>query len=279
MLKKIQLKASEMDKKMAIIFAISISVVSIIAVTQDVLRSSFQNSNYYFSESFLFSSFWWLFAPLYFAQYLFVKNSKNHERLTFQFTIIVLPILVHLIAFPAFVWLISCLFYDNTFAFLQTFKYTFSELFYLLIIFYTIPVFAFIYYFKNLKLDKEIVKVSEKQYITSILVSDVSNKTSINVAEILYLSANSPYINIQMEGKKYILNQTLKSILTKLNPEQFVRIHKSIIVNINMVESYTSKFNGDYVLTLKNKIQIRASRNFATDFKGLYNKTHQVTVF
>ncbi len=93
----------------------------------------------------------------------------------------------------------------------------------------------------------------------------------------MYFSANPPYINLHLEGKKYLYNETLKSISVKLNPEQFVRVHKSTIVNIKMVASFTTRLNGDYDLTLNNYTQIRVSRNFAADFKDLFNKTHHLT--
>jgi len=118
---------------------------------------------------------------------------------------------------------------------------------------------------------------NSNQFISTILVSDRNKKHSIYVSEILYFSANPPYINLHLEGKKYLYNETLKSISVKLNPEQFVRVHKSTIVNIKMVASFTTRLNGDYDLTLNNYTQIRVSRNFAADFKDLFNKTHHLT--
>lgn len=118
---------------------------------------------------------------------------------------------------------------------------------------------------------------STKHFISTILVTDGNKKQNITVLEILYFSANPPYINIHLEGKKHLYNATLRSISIKLNPEKFVRVHKSTIVNIEMVTSYTTRLNGDYDLTMKNNVQLRVSRNFATDFKNLFNKTHHLT--
>jgi DNA-binding LytR/AlgR family response regulator len=119
-------------------------------------------------------------------------------------------------------------------------------------------------------------KSSISQFINTILVSEGYKKYSIAVSEIYYCSSNSPYINIHLENQKYLHNETLKSISLKLNPEAFVRIHKSAIVNINMVVCCKTRLNGDYDVTLKNAVQLRVSRNFAPDFKKLFNKTHQL---
>ena len=76
---------------------------------------------------------------------------------------------------------------------------------------------------------------------TSILVvfdGNGNKKHRIPVSEILYFSANPPYTNINLEFRKYLQNETLKSLSAKLNPQQFVRVHKSTIVNIEMVAYY-----------------------------------------
>jgi DNA-binding LytR/AlgR family response regulator len=152
---------------------------------------------------------------------------------------------------------------------------------YLLIILYSIPVLIFQYFTK--KKNKAAVYAETQNgiainpFISTIIVSEGNKKQSIAVSEILYFSANPPYINIHLEGKKYLHNETLKSISNKLNPEQFVRIHKSTLVQIKMVASLTTRLNGDYDLILKNNVQLRLSRNFAADFKNLFIKTHQHT--
>lgn len=266
------------DRKVAFVLILFVLAFVILTLSQDFLRSGLQNSRFYFSESFLFSLFWWLFAPLLFMQYFVVKHKKGAY---FQIAVIILPIFIHLFAFPFLVWLLSSVFYYHTFSFPRTLRYTLSEHLYLLVFIYSIPFLVFQFFSKKTELIKSISQTQNRsisnQFINTILVTDAHKKHNISVSEILYFSANSPYINIHLEDKKYLHNETLKSIAIKLDPEQFVRVHKSSIVNIKMVASYTTRLNGDYDLTMKNNVQIRVSRNFATDFKNLFNKTHRFT--
>ncbi len=272
-------KFSITDRRVAFVLTLLVLAFVVLTLTQDFLRSDLKNSAFYFPESFMFSSFWWLFAPLLFTQYFAIKH-KNKKRLEFQVAVILLPILLHLFAFPFVVWVLSKVFYYHTYSFQQTFRYTLSEYLYLLVLLYSIPLLVF-HFFTKIKLVKTISETQSEsittQYISTLVVPDRNSKTSIAVSEILYFSANPPYINIHLEGKKYLHNETLKSISIKLNPEQFVRVHKSTIINIKMVISYTTRLNGDYDLTMKNNVQLRVSRNFATDFKNLFNKTHHLT--
>jgi len=273
-------KFSITDRKAAFILTLLVLAFVVLTLTQDFLRSDLKNSAFYFSESFMFSSFWWLFAPFLFSQYFAIKH-KTKIRLVFQIVVIILPIFLHLFAFPFLVWVLSTIFYYHVYSYQQTFRYTLSEHLYSLVLLYSIPILTFQFFFKKAKLAKPDSETQNekivKQFISTILVSNGNKKHSIIVSEILYFSANPPYINLHLEGKKYLHNETLKSISLKLNAEQFVRVHKSTIVNIDLVASYTTRLNGDYDLTMKNNVQLRVSRNFATDFKNLFNKTHRLT--
>lgn len=268
------------DKKAAFILTLLVFAFVVMNLTQDFLRASFKKSAFYFSEAFMFSSFWWLFAPLLFIQYLAFKHT-NPKNFVLSLLVVTVPIFLHLFAFPFLVLALSTAFYYHTYSFLQTLKYALTEYLYLIMFFYSIPILSF-YYFTNRK--KSIESVSKTQgdkiplqFISSFLVFDGNRKSSIKVSEIQYFTANSPYINIHHQDKKYLQNETLKSVSTKLNPEEFVRIHKSTIVNIEMVASYTTRQNGDYDLKMKSNVQLRVSRNFATDFKNSLNKIHRLT--
>jgi DNA-binding LytR/AlgR family response regulator len=272
-------KLSITNRKTVLVLTLAVLAFVLMTLTQDFLRANLKNSAFYFSESFLFSSFWWIFVPLLFVQYSVIKN-RNTPKLEFQIVVIVLPVVVHFFAFPLLVWIISKTFYYHTYAFPQVVRYTLSEHLYLLLLFYSLPILAF-QYFSNKTSKEEIFEIKEsndaRQFIDTILVAEGNHKRIISVSEICYFAANSPYINIYVNDEKHLHNETLKSISTKLNPQQFVRIHKSTIVNIKMVAAYTTRLNGDYDLTMKNHTLLRVSRNFAADFKSLFHKTHQVT--
>lgn len=273
-------KFNTLDRRVAYVLLQMVLVFIVLTMTQDFLRSDLKDTAYYFSESLIFSSFWWLFAPLLFLQYVVVNYNKS-KRIGFQFAVISLPIFIHLLAFPLLVWMLSKMFYYHTYSIQQTLRYAISEYVYLLVLFYTIPVLVF-QFFTNRTHPNETVSESQKecasiQYINTLIVSEGNKKHQIAVDEILYCSANPPYITLHLDGKKYLHTETLKSISFRLNPNQFVRIHKSTIVNIDRVVSYTTRLNGDYDLTLKNNVQLRLSRNYATDFKNQFNKTHQLT--
>lgn len=59
----------------------------------------------------------------------------------------------------------------------------------------------------------------------------------INFDEILFIEGMENYVAIYLPGKKLITHSTIKSLLEKLPPGQFIQTHKSFIVAINKVET------------------------------------------
>lgn len=251
------------------IIAICIFVFLFTNVLVDFSFTFFQNSSFYISESLLFSSYWLLFLPLL----LFVINTtKKTERLALKLLLVSFAVALHLFSYPALVWMISKIFYNHTFDYWQTFNFGLSGYFIQSSIIYGFSFLAFIG--SNSKtltpqLKKEIDgKVKKKDFTTSLLVADSNNKKLLLwVDEILYFSANTPYISIYHSSKKYLHTETLKSLEEQLDCEQFVRIHKSHMVNIHKILSIQSRQNGDYDITLSDHTILRVSRNYAKNFK------------
>lgn len=278
MLLKLTTRFNSLQQK-KIIFLLTILILCIfLTIGLDLLEAKFQNSSFYFSESFLFSSFWWLFVPLLYVQFYVGNEPKTKTSLMLR---IFLPTAIHLFAYPLLVWIISGLFYYHRFAYLQTLQYALTQYVFILCAVYTIP---FILYktFKSKTSGKSVSSGeigSEKlnSFATTLAVADGSKRLNIITKDIIFISSNPPYLDIHHKTKKYIHKETLKSISEKLDHEIFVRVHKSTIVNIKFVQSYKSRLNGDYDLLMIDGTEIRLSRNFAANFKLKFAKTHQDT--
>ncbi|MNY49270.1 Sensory transduction protein LytR [compost metagenome] len=99
----------------------------------------------------------------------------------------------------------------------------------------------------------------------------------LDVNDIFYISANSPYVNIYHISKKYLHNETLKSLENQLDQQHFIRIHKSYIVNLQKITCYQSRQNGDYDVVLSDGAILRVSRNYAKHFKSKFEQYTHVT--
>lgn len=269
-----------LTRKSAIFLLISIILLFVIlTIAQDLIEAELQGYFFYFSESFLFSSFWWLFLPFLYVQIRLA--AKRVLRFYKLLLLILLPLVLHLYAYPGLVWLISKMFYPHTFRYEQTFQYASSEYLIQLMLIYTLPLLVFILYWKRSAIrEPEVAPLASdipKKYASALVVTEGARRVSLSLHDISYFSANSPYIDVHINGKRYLHNETLKSISERIDPDIFLRIHKSTIVNLLQVGSYTSRLNGDYDLTLNNGKVLRVSRNYASIFKDKFAHSHPDT--
>ena len=84
----------------------------------------------------------------------------------------------------------------------------------------------------------------------------------IMLKDILYIEAKADYIRIQSKENNYMVLSTMKSIETKLPSNDFVRIHRSFIVNVHNIDA----FNGQEVNI--GELTIPVSRNGSKDLKN-----------
>lgn len=263
-------------KRELIIGTLAICVLA--TITIDMLNAVLNQTSFYFTESFLFSSFWWIFIPLLVLQHHF---SHQYKSMAATIWLMILPMLLHFFAYPAIVWLLSTVFYNHSFAYRQTLFYELELYSFILMIAYTLPLVLSRMikqqYSPQPAANPLATSLPQTGSISSLLVSDGKKKILIQTADIQYISASSPYIQIHLDHKKYLHNLSLKSISLQLGEDCFIRIHKSCIVNIKMVTAYTSRQNGDYDITLANDIQLRLSRNYAALFRQKMETAHQVT--
>lgn len=79
-----------------------------------------------------------------------------------------------------------------------------------------------------------IVYKQQSKYIT---VKDGYNVVKINIDNVLFVKSENNYIDIQLKDKKYSIRQTLERFITETQSDQFLRVHRSYIVNVSKIKT------------------------------------------
>jgi two-component system LytT family response regulator len=82
----------------------------------------------------------------------------------------------------------------------------------------------------------------------------------LNVNEIDWIEADGNYAKLHVGRKAHLLREKMNELEAQLNPQKFVRIHRSIIVNLDRVKEMHPHFNGDYIVVLEDGAQLKLSR-------------------
>ncbi len=108
-------------------------------------------------------------------------------------------------------------------------------------------------------------QLSDRSEIKKISLPNGQGYSLVNLSDIVHIEADSNYSIFHLaSGEKITVSKILKEYEEILPDHQFIRIHKSSIVNLDYLNDYNSK-NGLEV-TLKNGDRIAVSRRRASDF-------------
>ena len=111
-----------------------------------------------------------------------------------------------------------------------------------------------------IEVPEEIVaKIPQAELIERIAVKSGTKIHVVLVSDILYLQADGDYVQIFSTEGKYLKEQTMKYFEEHLPENQFVRVHRSIIVNVEMISRIELYEKQNQLLTLKNGQQIKTS--------------------
>lgn len=92
--------------------------------------------------------------------------------------------------------------------------------------------------FANVVLISERLKTKKEK---QIMLKDGTKNVLLDLKDILYIESDGNYIEIYSINKKYALRQNMESIMSQLDDHQFFRVHRSYIVNLKKINSYTRK--------------------------------------
>lgn len=103
----------------------------------------------------------------------------------------------------------------------------------------------------------------------SIFLSNGCQASFIKLRDICYIEADSCYTKIILnDNNKKVLPKTLKKWEELLPPEEFVRVHRSYIINITQIKNINKKLNSTYEVSFNNtKERITISRRYSTDLR------------
>jgi DNA-binding LytR/AlgR family response regulator len=144
---------------------------------------------------------------------------------------------------------------------------TFTEDYYLVFSVYGLITFLIVWshHFKE-KVDQ--LENGSARYIDKLSIREGKTLIPVETNRIQWIDTDHPYIAIHTPEKTYLYSSNLRDVLKKLNPDQFVRIHRSTIVNLDYVSELTSRLTGDYDIKMKDGTELRLSRNYSRDVKN-----------
>ena len=95
-----------------------------------------------------------------------------------------------------------------------------------------------------------------------LMIKSAGRVYFVKVSEIDYVEAAGNYVRLHVGKDAHLLRETMNGVETRLDAGQFLRIHRSTIVNLDRVKEMQPWFSGEYVVIMKDGTQLKLSRGY-----------------
>ncbi len=112
---------------------------------------------------------------------------------------------------------------------------------------------------------------SLKQYLRNFAVKCGTKWEIIPEEEVLLFFSKEKFCYLKSKGMERIINQSLQDLEKKLDPEKFIRIHRSVILSLKEVRNYKSLGSSRLEITLSDGSKVISSRSFSGKLKKKIN--------
>ena len=94
----------------------------------------------------------------------------------------------------------------------------------------------------------------------------------LDTQEIDWIEAEGNYVRLKVGAESYLMREAIGRIAQRLDPDQFVRIHRSIIVNVRKIKELQPCNRGEYMVILKDGKELSCSRGYRAKLHQLIAK-------
>jgi two-component system LytT family response regulator len=91
----------------------------------------------------------------------------------------------------------------------------------------------------------------------------------INLSDVVAVQAEGDYVSLQRTGSSYLVRELISAVAEQLEPQGFIRIHRSILVNTSFVEEIRPYSTGEYGLRVKGGREYTVTRTYKKNLKSL----------
>jgi two-component system LytT family response regulator len=91
----------------------------------------------------------------------------------------------------------------------------------------------------------------------------------VRVADVDWIEAVGNYVRLQTGDKSHLIRETMKGAEAKLNSADFVRIHRSLLVAVDRIQSIEAREHGEYLVTMHTGSKFVSSRGYSDRVRAL----------
>jgi two-component system LytT family response regulator len=110
---------------------------------------------------------------------------------------------------------------------------------------------------------------SPTRYLKRLAVRTAGKTILVDAADIDWIEAAENYVQLHTSGGSHLLHVTMSTVEKSLDPAIFLRIHRSVIVNVSRIRELQPVMHGEYAITLASGARLQSGRNYSEKLRAL----------
>jgi two-component system LytT family response regulator len=110
---------------------------------------------------------------------------------------------------------------------------------------------------------------SPRRYLKRLAVRAAGKTVFVDADDVHWIEAAENYVQLHTERAGHLLHVPISTLEKSLDPEMFLRIHRSVIVNVRQIRDMQPALHGEYVVTLHNGVRLQSGRMYHEKLKAL----------
>jgi two-component system, LytTR family, response regulator len=123
------------------------------------------------------------------------------------------------------------------------------------------------------RLTSLVEEVKARRPVERLLIKSAGRVYFVRVEEIWWIEASGNYARLHAGSETHLLRETMNGLEMRLDPQRFLRIHRSTIVNIERIKELHPWFHGDYQVVLHDGTELTLSRSYRPRLQELFGDT------
>jgi two-component system LytT family response regulator len=108
-----------------------------------------------------------------------------------------------------------------------------------------------------------------RRYLKRLAVRSAGKTIFLDVDDVDWIEAAENYVQLHAGRAGHLLHVAIGALEKSLDPEVFLRIHRSAIVNVRRIRELQPALHGEYVVTLESGVRLQSGRTYSENLKAL----------
>lgn len=101
-----------------------------------------------------------------------------------------------------------------------------------------------------------------EEFVERLVIKEGPRLLFVNVNDVVQIKAHGNYVQVHTASSRHLLRETMDGIERKLNPQHFIRLRRSTIVQVDQIKELQPLFNGEFTVVLNDGTQVTSSRRY-----------------